>query len=431
MQTPLKRIDSERGAVIIQIAICLLFLLAFASFVVDYGFMWVGRAQTQTAADAAALAGANSLSFDNTTVANVKARAAAVGKANLVWDTAPDILDTDIEIIPCPPSPGLPTGGECVRARAYRNQTRNNALPTFFANLVGVGDQGVQAMAVARPISANGTNCLKPWAVGDKWLDTQAGGWDQLATYDPVAGDSYVEPTPTTWGTGFSDRDANGVPTYHGYQMVLKLANPGQGANEIPINSAGWAMELELTNDACGGNCAYTNNITGCTSDDVGMAAPGTTCTVVNPAVGCLPVKTGSGGASNSKAVEDFIAVNDPGATWVNGAGVDGWKTGYISSSMTTSSRIVPVAVFDVPQYLAAGWNGSNGVIRVVNIVGFFLEGTCDTVAFKEPQVEAGCPTGGNAKAGIIGRLVNYPGIYMSTGSTVAGSFGQILVLVR
>ena len=49
MQTTLKRMNSERGAVIIQVAICLLFLLAFASFVVDYGFLWTGRAQAQTA----------------------------------------------------------------------------------------------------------------------------------------------------------------------------------------------------------------------------------------------------------------------------------------------------------------------------------------------------------------------------------------------
>lgn len=422
--------QSERGAVIIQIAICLLFLLAFASFVVDYGFMWTGRAQAQTSADAAALAGANSMAYDNTTVANIKARARAVGRANYVWNQAPDMLDTDIEIINCPPTPGLPND-DCIRARAFRNQARNNPLPTFFANLVGVRNQGVQALAVARAVSANGTNCLRPWAVADKWFDTQPGGWSQSATWDPP-GDIYTPPTATDYGTGFSARDANNVPTYYGYQMVLKIDNPGQGGGaQQPVYSGGWAMELDLDNPtANGGNNEYIANINGCTSQTVGISAPGSDCTVVDTPSGCLPVKTGSGGATNERAIDDFIATHDPSATWTNGSGATGWQTGTINSTQSPSSRIVPVAIFDMPQYIGHGYNGQNGIVRVVNIVGFFVEGSCSDNNFtKESYLQ--CPTGGSAQGAIVGRLVNYPGIYTTSGSSVAGSFGQVIVLVR
>ena len=51
------RRSSERGTVVIQVAVCLLGLLAFTAFVVDYGVMWASRGQAQTAADAGALAG--------------------------------------------------------------------------------------------------------------------------------------------------------------------------------------------------------------------------------------------------------------------------------------------------------------------------------------------------------------------------------------
>ena len=58
------RLSSERGAVLIQVAVCLLVLLAFSAFVVDYGVMWASRGQAQTAADASALAGAISMAYE-------------------------------------------------------------------------------------------------------------------------------------------------------------------------------------------------------------------------------------------------------------------------------------------------------------------------------------------------------------------------------
>ena len=43
--------SSERGAVFIHVALGLLFLLMIGAWVIDYGAMWVSRAQAQTAAD--------------------------------------------------------------------------------------------------------------------------------------------------------------------------------------------------------------------------------------------------------------------------------------------------------------------------------------------------------------------------------------------
>src|SRR5262249_50731858 len=46
----------ERGVVLIQVALASLVLFGICSLVVDYGVMWVARAQAQNAADAGALA---------------------------------------------------------------------------------------------------------------------------------------------------------------------------------------------------------------------------------------------------------------------------------------------------------------------------------------------------------------------------------------
>jgi hypothetical protein len=50
-------------------------------------------------------------------------------------------------------------------------------------------------------------------------------------------------------------------------------------------------------------------------------------------------------------------------------------------------------------------------------------------VAYKESYLA--CPGGGNEKAAIVGRLVSYPGLSIPGGGTVAGSFSQVIVLVR
>ncbi|MEO5897268.1 MAG: pilus assembly protein TadG-related protein, partial [Vicinamibacterales bacterium] len=299
-------IRSQRGATIIFVAVAMFGLLAFAALAVDYGILWVARGQAQTAADAAVMAAAQSMAFDSTKdFAAFKVVGQAAAKQNKVWGQAPYIEPADIDFPACPPSPGLPADPTCVHAHVYRNQAHSNGIPMLFGSTFGINFQGVQATATARAVAANATNCLKPWAVADKWLDSQPGGWSQFATYDAAAGDSYTPPSANNFGNGFSARDVNGVPTYYGYQMVLKYANPGNGPGSLPINSAGWAMELALNNAAGPINAAgtYQANISDCTSDIVAISPQGSTCTAVNPLVGCVDVRPGSTGSANSKGV--------------------------------------------------------------------------------------------------------------------------------
>src|SRR5262245_55939718 len=101
----------ERGAVLVHVAVAMLALIALSALAVDYGAFWVSRRQAQNSADAAALAGALSLAFDDPDdIARAQATAAAAGVANQVWGAAPSIVPaTDVQLIPCPPgAPGLP-----------------------------------------------------------------------------------------------------------------------------------------------------------------------------------------------------------------------------------------------------------------------------------------------------------------------------------
>src|SRR5262245_781237 len=252
------RWTNDQGAVLIQVAVALLALLALSAFVVDYGVMWASRGQAQTSADAGALAGAISLAFDSPTdQAGARARAKAMAGRNKVWGQAPSVLDSDVTFPACPPgAPGLPD--TCVKVQVFRNQARSNALPTFFGQLAGIDAQGVRATATAQLTTGNATDCLRPWAVADRWEEHWEAGkastapwtptsvfdkYDKKGVLDPkvTIPDVYRAPSATDPGTGFTPFDANGNATpEYGLQMTLK------NGDSFDNLSSGWFLGLNL-----------------------------------------------------------------------------------------------------------------------------------------------------------------------------------------
>src|SRR4029077_19995888 len=166
------RNTSERGAVLVQVAIAILVLTAMATFVVDHGVLWVSRGQAQNAADAGALSGAIARAYDELTdppASNGKAFLSARGAAlaNNVWTMAPTAQV----------SWACPAGvvGSCVRVDVYRNgEFGSTPLPTIFGKVLNISSQGVRATATASVASGNSTNCMRPFAVADKWIEASA-----------------------------------------------------------------------------------------------------------------------------------------------------------------------------------------------------------------------------------------------------------------
>src|SRR3954449_9511807 len=115
VRRPLAR--DERGAVLVHVALAMLTLIAFSALAIDYGALLGARRQAQNAADAAALAGASSLAFDDPDdIPRAQATAAAAGIANPVLGAAPSIVPaTDVQLVACPSGmPGPPD--TCIRA---------------------------------------------------------------------------------------------------------------------------------------------------------------------------------------------------------------------------------------------------------------------------------------------------------------------------
>ena len=414
---------------LIQVAVSMFALLALASFVFDYGVMWVSRGQAQNAADAGALSGAVSLAFNSPTdQPAARARAIAMAQANLVWKQAPSVTDTDVTFPVCPP--GIPGPQDnCVKVDVYRNQSRGNPLPTFFANLAGVSSQGAVATATAQVVTGDTTACLRPWAVVDRWQEFGPEGPAPLpsSTFDrystgqgnnpPQENDLYIPPSQGG-GTGYR------LPADLGRQFAIKMGP--SGGNEI---SSGWFRTLDLprADTTQMGNNTVQNNILTCNGLPASFADPTTVCPASIPnnwedtalwaARGCYRVQTGATVGSTRNSIEALLA-RDAGAAWSNGG-----ITGSQADPPSASPRVVPVGVMDIDWYLSQDPTGNNGVLRMVNIFGFFIEGMGNV------DRDTGAITLAANGQSVIGRVMTLPAT-ASGNSTLPGN-ASFLVTVR
>src|SRR5687768_1384747 len=117
------QLSSERGAILIHVALALLVLISFNMFVFDYGVMWTGRGQAQNAADAGALAGATALAFDDfldrSDTGAAKTSAQQTALLNFVWSEAPEVdITTDVTF---PTEPDVCEDDSCIRVDVYRD----------------------------------------------------------------------------------------------------------------------------------------------------------------------------------------------------------------------------------------------------------------------------------------------------------------------
>src|SRR3970040_81758 len=181
------RARCDRGAVLVHVAVAMLALVAFCALTIDYGIMWMSRRQAQNAADAGAMAGAVSLAFDDPEdFERSRAMAETLAESHMIFGLSPDVErgagtvdddDTtkDISYPTCPPD-ALGLAGTCIRVNVYRTTAAftqgggaKDPLPSFFGPVFGRYEQGARATATAKILSGNASDCLKPWAVADRW----------------------------------------------------------------------------------------------------------------------------------------------------------------------------------------------------------------------------------------------------------------------
>jgi hypothetical protein len=415
----------DRGAILVHVAIVLLALVAFTTFVADYGVLWVARRQAQNAADAGALAGAIGLGFDNNSDVSdtgpAKESAFLATQRNFVWGQPPSVIKaTDITFAVCPDGVG-----NCVRVDVYRHVTRGNQLPIFFGYFVGLTSQSMQATATAEVAFGNASDCLKPWAVIDKWAEhwpIDPGTWDNSSTYDKydkngnpdpaiLTPDQYIPPSTTDYGTGFHPFEADGR-TYtsdYGRYFSLKVGAPKTDWDY----ATGWFSALALV-DSKGGS-DYKDNIEGCigVTYKVGDEVP--VSTEPGEKVGPTGQGTGEpqpGGLPDPKSDINSLYNQDPTAYW--DPSLNGGRGGVAGSAYGVSPRIVAVPLVN-PDMMIEVQKGGRTTVPISNIMAFFVEGY------------------DNSSKSVNGYLMTMPGKFVAGGGPTGpgGSFLIQIVLVR
>jgi hypothetical protein len=150
------RAPARRGSALIYLTVTMVALVAFVSLAVDLGRVQLVRAELQLAADAAARHGAVGLGAG---VPAAQANAVSAAGDNTA-DGTPVVLDTttDIEFGTFNDSTktfiaypvGSQSGADAVRVTARRTAASGNAVPLFFARVVGRTNCDVKAQSVAR-----------------------------------------------------------------------------------------------------------------------------------------------------------------------------------------------------------------------------------------------------------------------------------------
>ena len=279
-------IAGERGAVLIQVAVALVALLALSAFVFDYGVMWASRGQAQNSADAGALAAHSRCFSCRVTTPHATRRRRWRLRHSIFGETVVAGNVTVTVPLPCPAPFNTPSG--CIKVDISKQD-----VPTFFARLANIQTQGVRATATAMVGAGNAVRCIKPWIVADRWTDnsgtgSNTGGWDQDDVFQPGT-DVYSPP-------GFR---AEGPGNDVGLQLPLK----GEGKEW----SSGWSMEIDL-GGGNGGN-VYRDEIATCPTyvPTVGLYNPAYPCNSradTNPERGCINVKTGVKQGPTEQGVE-------------------------------------------------------------------------------------------------------------------------------
>lgn len=343
---------SDRGAVLVHAAIAFAGILAFSALTIDLGVLWVARTQAQSAADAGALAGAVSLAFmDPSNPDAAREAASTTAGVHEVWGELVASASLQTQVGECPPgSPAIP--GQCLRVELDRGGAAGSPLPAYFSRLFGVSAQQVRASASAKVVSANSTQCLRPLALADSWLDnidtdppidlntwTIEDGFDGLPP--PVPIDAYEPPTAGSPGTGYTIA-SRGQQIRMVFDPLAYVRLKGHHLLQIDLPRPGGPGDPQARFEANVGSC---NGVT---------ASIGNTYPVF---VNLTSWATGP--------AADLIA-SDPNAVW------DG--TGISNSNFTVSPRLMAIALIDPAQYTGQLPLAMGAEVRVTNIVGFFLE---------------------------------------------------------
>jgi len=146
---------SQRGAVIVWIALFMMVMLMFIALGIDVAKLMVTRSQLQNAADAAALAGASAIDaataqFVEEGPDGVRARAAATASSNRAYEriSTPVVINPQGDVF-------IDQANRTVTVVTHRDDTNGQPMIVHFAQVLGIHSLQTRATATAKVDFAN------------------------------------------------------------------------------------------------------------------------------------------------------------------------------------------------------------------------------------------------------------------------------------
>lgn len=149
-QNPSRLVANENGATIVVVAICLVFIISMAALAIDLGMLLTARAETQRAADAAALAGAAEYLDPSPTKEGAESRARAFAGKNFIRGNPGDADVVEVTV------------DEPNRKVTVRLQQPHDL---WFARIFGINESRVGALAAAHVRLSGSAPCIRPFAI--------------------------------------------------------------------------------------------------------------------------------------------------------------------------------------------------------------------------------------------------------------------------
>ena len=382
-------VKKDRGNALIMGALSFAVLASFGVLTIDVGRIFVTKNQLQNAADAGALAGA-SLYCEGVdpTDDEVKDRVRLVGEAHKALSMD---LPRNVDI----PNSQITVTDDQANSRHVVEVTTQTPTRQYFLNLLkltapgdpnapGGNSTNVHAVAAAACGATCGVQCVKPWAIPDRWDDRTAiagytGGnkrpnwqnnnaWDSEDLTNDVNGNGLYDP-----GDSYTDGNANGQYDAENYNSLLTgyIPDPYPGNYLSPSGDLG----LELTLKANNGSNPAPGQYQAIDLPPVNRGTPITgadeyreNIANCNPATvwpgDWLQPETGNMVGPTNQGMRDLIA-QDPNAYW------DDITQSVQGSVFPISPRIVLIPIFDPRIPLNPGRQSD---VQVVKVAAFFME---------------------------------------------------------
>ena len=320
----------ERGASLVVLVLAMVALLGMAALAIDVGVLYTARAQCQNAADSGALACAGFMT-------TIKLNPGAVNKIKnkgVEYANYNKVLSQPVNIGASAVSVDL--NRKSCRVCVARTTAGNNPVPTFFGRILGRNTVDISACATAEIANAKVSNCIKPWALPDAFVDSNGNN-----VYNSG---EYYEQGVTSYGTNYRN---NGYDV--GVALTVRLADPTQPVSREKF----FAVDLPNPNSPGVGADRYRDNITNCNPTAVSIGDT-------------LQIQGGELIGPTRQGVDDLIN-SDPNAYWDSTNG----QVGGSSYGAAGSPRIIRIVFFDPRVPPTSG----RSTFIVANIASLFLEG--------------------------------------------------------